>query len=93
MQVLLSKSEMLSIRVPTMKKHKKSLLRFSIVSLLFSVAFIGLNMGVISTASAITCPTGYVDTKGVCFPTTTGLSDKKVDVILLNVMNWLLGVL
>jgi heme/copper-type cytochrome/quinol oxidase subunit 2 len=41
---------------------------------------------------AQTCPTGFSPENGTCWPNNTGLSETKVDVILKNVMNWLLAI-
>lgn len=44
-------------------------------------------------SAATTCPAGYTPDKGVCWPNDTGLSSKPVADIIMNLMNWLLGVL
>lgn len=43
-------------------------------------------------AQAISCPTGFYLQAGVCFPGTTGLSSQPVAMLLMNLMNWLLGI-
>ena len=37
-------------------------------------------------------PANFTESGGVCFPINTGLSDKPVKDIIINLMNWILGV-
>ncbi len=50
---------------------------------------------IVSTQPAMAggCPSGYVMTSGVCFPSNTGLSSTPLATIIMNVLNWLLAVL
>jgi hypothetical protein len=45
--------------------------------------------------NAVTCPTGTddADSPGVCIPTDTGLSEADASEVIVNVMQWLLGIL
>ena len=42
--------------------------------------------------AAVTCPTGYDGSSGICIPTQTGLSQASVSYILETFMKWLLGI-
>jgi len=68
----------------------------SMVAVFMFVGFFVL-FGVVPNGlfAATTCPdpTNYTMVSGVCFPTSTGLSDKPIVDILKSVMNWLLAVL
>lgn len=46
-----------------------------------------------SVRAQAACPAGYTMVSGVCFPSNTGLSATPVEAIVMNVMNWMLGVL
>lgn len=51
-----------------------------------------LLLGVFFNVQAVTCDPGFSAINGVCFPDNTGLSGSPVRNIIVNLMNWLLGI-
>lgn len=66
------------------QKIKNSIL--IIITLLFLGGF------VLESAGAVECKLGFTEYSGVCFPDDTGLSETPVKNIVVNVMQWLLGI-
>lgn len=47
----------------------------------------------LSVSGAVTCPADFtLGSGGVCFPADTGLSSQTVSDLLINLMNWFLGI-
>lgn len=67
-----------------MRKIKNNIL--IIVALLFLGGF------VLENASAVECKPGFTEYAGVCFPDDTGLSEASVKDIVVNAMQWILGI-
>jgi Type IV secretion system pilin len=97
--VFFEKKGMIKESVSACTKNKKLFsmsfhqsLRLFLFGLVSVVSFSVIMSG--APAWAVTCPPDYADTtgSGVCFPTTSGLSQAGVDYLLINLMQWLLGI-
>ena len=70
-------------------------MNFSWRSFVLAGVVLGGVVGMASQVQAVTCPAPAGDwtiVGGVCIPKTTGLSATSVSDILVNFMNWLLGI-
>ena len=64
--------------------------KFVLLSFLVPLLFLGIQLS--NVAMAVTCTGNFTEYAGVCFPSNTGLSDQGVDVIIKNLLLWLLGI-
>jgi hypothetical protein len=64
--------------------------KLAIFSVMVPLLFIAIQFS--SVAVAVTCTGNFTEYAGVCFPSNTNLSDQGVDVIIKNLMLWLLGI-
>lgn len=60
--------------------------------LLFVGLFVFFFAAVGIAEAAVTCPTGFDGSSGVCIPTTSGLSQASVEYVLETFMKWLLAI-
>ena len=60
--------------------------------ILIVVAVLFLSGFVFGSASAVECKEGFTEHSGVCFPDDTELSEVSVKNIVVNAMQWILGV-
>lgn len=58
----------------------------------FIIILIFLLAGFFLNAQAVVCKPGFSAINGVCFPNNTGLSSSPVRNIIVNLMDWLLGI-
>ena len=47
---------------------------------------------VLGNANAVECELGFTEHSGVCFPDDTGLSETPMREIIVNAMQWILGI-
>lgn len=71
--------------------RNKNMSRLFISSLFFLSVFFAVSFQILPVDSATSCPGGTVKA-GVCFPKGTGLSDTSVEILVRNLMNWLLAI-
>lgn len=62
------------------------------LSLVFLFA-IGMFLFASDALAEVTCEHGYEPRAGVCFPTDTGLSNAKVEAILVNLAQWMFSII
>lgn len=60
----------------------------------FAIALFLFQGFLVPVEAAVTCPSDFDGSTGVCIPTSTsvGLSDKDISELLTTFMNWLLGI-
>jgi len=61
-------------------------------SILILIAILFLGSFALKNAGAVECKPGFTEHSGVCFPDDIGLSETPVKAIVVNAMQWILGV-